>query len=74
MVDAPLQLPIFEGIDHAPTDEGNHGCCKKAEEQGSWFLWTARKSMLDSPEAYAIRKAALLGFCDIIPEQCKFSL
>ena len=74
MVDAPLQLPIFEGIDHAPTNEGNHGCCKKAEEQGSWFLWTARKSMLDSPEAFAIIKAALLGFWDISPEQCKLSL
>ena len=30
--------------------------------------------MLDSPEAFAILKAALLGFWDISPKQCKLSL
>jgi len=51
VVDASLQLPIFEGIDHAPTDEGNHGCCKKLKNRGPGYsgllarrgTWPSRK-------------------------------
>ena len=79
VVDALPQLPVFDGIDHTPTNEEIVAAVKKLKNKAPSSsglcsqVWT---SMLDSPEAFAILKDALLDFWDreISPEQWELFL
>ena len=59
------QLPVFEGLDHAPTDEEIVSATKKLKNKApgsSGLCSQVWKSMLDSPDAFSILKAAILDF------------
>jgi len=79
VVDELPQLPIFDGLDHAPTDEEIMLATKKLKNKApgsSGLCPQVWKSMLDSPEAFSILKAALLDFWEkeSSPEQWEVGL